>query len=356
MSDFYDRYEHRPPGSRESALLRDLRGILSVGRSRASTLRSQLKGIVIDSLKTRANLAQIPILRKSDLRALQKDHPPFGGACTTRPGALMRLLVSHEMVCYPEGQAKDWWGAARALYAAGIRKGDLILSCFSDHALIESCMIEAGARALGCPVIPMRPTNIELLLDTMAYLQPAAFCGEAESLKLLVETAAALGQKPMPLRHALLLGRGVPPILKKEITAFGLDVYEAYAFSDLGIVAFESAAHEGLIVNEGLLVEIVRPGTNEPVSQGEVGEVVVTRLNADYPLLRFGTEDLSAMLRGPSPCGRTNMRLAGSMGAVSQPAQFDGTWAEGAEPDKLAQDGKIIHREKAQWTVVPTQT
>jgi phenylacetate-CoA ligase len=212
MSDFYDRYEHRAPGSREAALLRDLRGILGVGKSRAATLRAQLKGIVLDSLKTRADLAQIPILRKSELRALQKEHPPFGGACTTRTGGLKRLLVSHEMVCYPEGQAKDWWGAARALYAAGIRKGDLILNCFSDRALVESYMIEAGARALGCPIIPARGIDTEFLLHSLSYLQPTALCGDAESVKIVVEKSLTRGRKPRTLRHAFLLGRSIPSV------------------------------------------------------------------------------------------------------------------------------------------------
>jgi phenylacetate-CoA ligase len=337
MPDFYDRYEHRAPGSREASLLRDLRCILNVGRSRASTLRSQLKGIAVDALKTRADLAQIPVLRRSELRALQKDLPPFGGACATRPGALLRLLVSPDMNSYPEGQAKDWWGAARALFAAGMRKNDLILSCFSETMFVESCMIESGARALGSAVIPARSGNLELFCDVVAHVKPNAFCGDADNLQTCLAKSAALRSKPATLRRALVPGRGVVKATKEAIAAHGIAVFEAYALGEVGIVAFETDAHEGLIVNEGLIVEIVKPGTNDPVPDGEVGEVVVTRLNADYPLLRFGTEDLSARLSGQSSCGRSNMRLAGFLGGAAQPAEVDGKLIY---PSVIAEIGK----------------
>jgi phenylacetate-CoA ligase len=337
MPDFYDRYEHRTPGSREATLLRDLRSILSVGKSRASTLRAQLKGIAVDALKTRADLAQIPVLRRSELRALQKDLPPFGGACATRPGALLRLLVSPDMNSYPEGQAKDWWGAARALFAAGIRKSDLIISCFSEMMFVESCMIESGARALGSAIVPVRSGNMEFFCETAAHVKSGAFCGDAEGFKTCLAKSTKLGRKPTTLRCAFVPGRGVAKATKEAIAAHGIAVFEAYALGEVGIVAFETDAHEGLIVNEGLIVEIVKPGTNDPVPNGHVGEVVVTRLNADYPLLRFGTEELSATLSGQSSCGRTNMRLAGFLGHVAQPAEVDG---KSIDPVAIAEIGK----------------
>ncbi len=287
-------------------------------------LRSQLKGIAVDALKTRADLAQIPVLRRSELWTLQKDLPPFGGACATRPGALLRLLVSPDMIFYPEGQAKNWWGSARALFAAGIRKSDIILSCFSESMMVEACMIELGARALGAAIIPARSGNMEFLREVVAHVKPGAFCGDAENLKTCLQKSAALRSKPMTLRCALVPGRGVAKSTKEAIAAHGIAVFEAYAVGEVGMVAFETDPHEGLVVNEGLIVEIVKPGTNDPVPDGHVGEVVVTRLNADYPLLRFGTGDLSATLGGQSSCGRTNMRLAGFLGYAAQPAEIDG--------------------------------
>lgn len=328
MPEFYDRYEHRARGSRETALIRELRGILSVGKARTPTLRGQLKGVIIDELKSRGDLAQIPVLRKTDLRALQKDAPPFGGACPTRPGALQRILISAgDVAFHPEGQAKDWWGAARAMFAAGIRRGDLVLSCFSDQSIVDACMIDAGARALGCAVVPITPAYIESVTEAVAQLKATAFCGEAKHLKTFIEANARNGKRRI-LRRALLLGRGLAPALRNEIASYGVDVFEAYALADLGIVAFESEAHDGLIVNEGLIVEVVRPGGNDPVPVGEIGEMVVTRLNADFPLLRFGTEELSAVLAGMSSCGRTNMRIAGFIGQALPSAQFDGKLVE----------------------------
>jgi phenylacetate-CoA ligase len=339
MPDFYDRYEHRTPGSREASLFRDLRSILSVGKSRTSTLRAQLKGIAIDALKTRADLAQIPVMRRSQLRALQKDLPPFGGACAKRPGALLRLLVSPDMISYPEGQGKDWWGAARALFAAGIRKSDIVLSCFSESLIVEPWMIESGARALGVAIIPARPGNMEFLREVVAHVKPGAFCGDAENLKACLAKNSALRSRPTTLRCALVPGRGVLKTAKEAISAHGIAVFEAYTLGEVGIVAFETVAHEGLIVNEGLIVEIVKPGTNDPLPDGHVGEVVVTRLNADYPLLRFGTEDLSAALAGQSSCGRTNMRLAGFLGNAARPAEIAG---KSIDPAAIAEIGKRL--------------
>ncbi len=309
MSDYYDRYERRAPRSRDAALLRDLRGILSVAKSRASGLRAQLIGIEIDSLKTRADLAQIPVLRKADLMMRQKEMPPFGGACATRPGALEHLLMASKTTFQPQGHAKDWWNSARALFAAGIRKGDIVLNCFSYHFAPEGHMIDCGSRALGCPVIPAGSNDVEATMAVIDHYEPVAYCGPADYLKVLLDRALKSRHRISAIKRALLGATLTSADMKAEFAERGIAPYEAYATPDLGVVAYESDARDALIVNEGLIVEIVRPGTDTPLPAGQVGEIVVTRLNADYPLLRFGTGDLSAIVAGPSPCGRTNMRI-----------------------------------------------
>ncbi len=313
MADYYDRYERRAPRSREAALLRDLRGILSVGKSRAAILRLQLKGIEIDQLKARADLAQIPVLRKSDITARQKETPPFGGACATRPGALQHLLMSPGQVLQPEGHAKDWWNSARALFAAGIRKGDIILNCFSYHFRPDGHMIDCGSRALGCPVIPAGHGDIEAAMAVIEHYRPVAYCGPADYLKALFDKSIESGLPIASIKRAFLGSTLASSGLKAKLAAHDIALYEAYATGDLGVVAYESSVGDALIVNEGLIVEIVKPGTDDPLPPGQIGEIVVTRLNADYPLLRFGTGDLSCVVAGQSPCGRTNMRIRSPM-------------------------------------------
>lgn len=307
MADYYDRYETRAPRSRDAALLKELRGILSVARPRASSLRQQLRGIEIDTLKTRADLAQIPVLRKADLVQRQKEAPPFGGACATRPGALQHLLIGPGQIFLPEGHAKDWWNCARALYAAGIRKGDIVLNCFSYHFAPQGHMIDCGCRALGSPVIPAGGDDVEVTLAAIDHYEPVAYCGSPAFLKTLLEKGK--NRRIGTIKTAFLGDASVSPELKATLASFNIQAYDAYAPAYLGIVAYESEARDALIVNEGVIVEIVRPQTDEPLAMGEVGEIVVTRLNADFPLLRFGTGDLSAMVAGSSPCGRTNMRI-----------------------------------------------
>jgi phenylacetate-CoA ligase len=324
MADSYDRYEKRAPRSRDVALLRDLRGILSVSRSRAAVLRTQLKGIEIDTLKTRADLAQIPVMRKSELTARQTETLPFGGACGTRPGALQRLLMSPGPIFQPEGHAKDWWNSARALFAAGIRKGDIILNCFSYHFTPDGHMIDCGARALGCPVIPAGHSDIEATLAVIDHYRPVAYCGPAAYLGVLMAKSAAGAHEISSIQRAFVADDKTALARKMDLSTHGIALYEAYMTGDLGVVAYESDARGALIVNEGLIVEIVKPGTNEPLPVGEVGEIVVTRLNADYPLLRFGTGDLSCVIAGPSSCGRTNMRIRSPMGRVDESVEIAG--------------------------------
>ena len=330
----YDRLETRAAKLREQALFRDLAATLAIAKSRAPALRRQLRNIPPEDIRTRADLARIPVQRKSDLKAMQEDAPPFGGLATTRTALLKRMLVSPGPIFEPEGQGRDYWGAARALYAAGIRRGDIVLNCFSYHLTPGGHIMESGAQALGCPVIPGGPGNTEQQLEAIHHLKPSAYTGTPDFLKILLDKGAALGRNTSSIRHALVSGAALPASLRAELKDRSVDVAQAYASADLGIIAYESSARAGLVVNEGLIVEIVTPGTGDPVAEGEIGEVVVTRLTADYPLLRFATGDLSAMLPGISPCGRTNHRLRGWLGRADQTTKVKGMFVH---PGQIAE-------------------
>jgi phenylacetate-CoA ligase len=323
MSEHYDRYETRPQKSRESALLRDLKAIVSVAKPRAAGLRKQIRGINIAEIKRREDLARIPVLRKPDLHQMQADEPPFGGLVATRASGLRHVLID----CV-EGQARDWWGAARALCAAGFRRGDLILNCFSYHLSSTGHIIDSGAAALGCAVIPAGQSRIERQLEAIHALKPQGYCGKPAFLKQLLDRATEVNCDVSSITRALVFGAPLDAQLRQDIEARGIHLRQAYATSDLGIIAYETDTPEGglnagMVLNENLILEIVKPGTDIPVAAGEVGEVVVTRLNLDYPLLRFATGDLSMMLPGASPCGRTNLRIRGWMGRVEDAAQVD---------------------------------
>jgi phenylacetate-CoA ligase len=333
---FYDKLETAEPERRERALFKDLRTLLDFAKGKAPALRRQLKGVEIKALKDRAALASVPVLRKSDLVALQEASPPFAGLATARPGQLARLLISPGPIADPEGIYMDWWGAARALAAAGFAKGDVVLNTFSYHFTPGGFIMDSGAQALGCAVIPAGPGNTEQQLQAIRIYRPAAFCGTPDFLKILFDKAAEAGQDITTIRKALVSGAAFPPSLQAEVKRLGVDAYQAYATADVGVIAYESEAREGLICNEGLIVEIVRPGTGDPVGEGEVGEVVVTRLNEEYPLLRLATGDLSRFLPGPSPCGRTNRRLAGWLGRADQRTKVKGMFVDPAQVNQIA--------------------
>jgi phenylacetate-CoA ligase len=336
MSIFYDRLETRAPQSRENALFRDLRALLKIVAARAPKLRAQLRGVDVDALRGRTQLAAIPVFRKSELTAAQANSPPFGGLSATRPAMLKRLLVSPGPVFEPEGHGADWWGAARAFHAAGVAKGDIVLNCFSYHLTPGGHIMESGAHALGCAVIPGGVGNTEQQVEAIHYLRPRAYAGTPDFLKILLDKGAEMKLDTSSLKHGLVSGAALPASLRAELFGRGVDVKQAYATADLGVIAYESAAMDGLIVNEGLIVEIVRPGSDDPVAEGEVGEVVVTRLNRDYPLLRFGTGDLSAVTPGLSSCGRTNARLRGWLGRADQSAKVKGMFVHAKQIDEIA--------------------
>ena len=337
MKHYFDASETRSAKRREKALFHTLRHLLPKAVRHASGLRQQLKAVEIDRLTDRAALQAIPVLRKDDLVALQSAHPPFGRLTTGKPGAMRRLLVSPGPIFEPQGHGSDWWGAARALYAAGIRKGDIVHNAFSYHLTPGGHIMESGAHALKCAVIPAGTGNTEQQVETIAAFQPTAYAGTPDFLKILLDTAETAKRPAKSIVRALVSGAAFPPSLQDEIRTRGIDAYQAYATADLGIVAYESSARSGLICNEDLIVEIVRPGTGEPASAGDVGEVVVTRLNGDYPLLRFGTGDLSRFLDGPSACGRSNLRLAGWLGRADQAAKVKGMFVR---PGQVAEIGR----------------
>jgi phenylacetate-CoA ligase len=283
-------------------------------------------------MTTREALAQLPVTRKGELARLQAEARPFGGFAASGWGDVARAYASPGGIYEPEGRRADWWRLARALYAAGFRRGDLVHNCFAYHLTPAGFMLESGAQALGCTVFPGGTGQTELQAQAMADLRPDGYVGTPSFLRIIVEKADELRLDVASLRKALVSGEAFLPPHRDALRARGIDAVQVYASADLGSIAYESRAREGLIVDEGVLVEIVRPGTNDPLPHGEVGEVVVTSLtNADYPLIRFGTGDLSAVLPGVSPCGRTNLRIKGWMGRADQTTKVKGMFVHPAQ-------------------------
>lgn len=287
-----------------------------------------LQGVDAASITSRAALAQLPVTRKYELLAqqqAQRAHSPFGGFNTQPFGPHMpRVFASPGTIYEPEGTRPDYWRMARAIYAAGFRPGELIHNCFSYHFVPAGSMMETGAHALGCTVFPGGTGQTEQQVQAMAELRPAGYIGTPSFLKLIVEKAQSLGVPLPSVRKALVSGEAFPPSLRDWLRDQGIEGYQCYATADLGLIAYETSAREGLVVDENVIVEIVRPGTGEPVPEGEVGELVITTLNPDYPLIRFGTGDLSAILPGTCPTGRTNVRIKGWMGRADQTTKVRG--------------------------------
>ena len=333
MSDFYNALETRDPAAREKEIFYQLSQALARAMS-APGWAEHLKGIDPKAVTSRAALAKLPVLRKSDLPALQKANPPFGGLAVTPPGKLKRLLMSPGPIFEPEGHDKDAWGAARALYAAGFRPGDIVLNTFSYHLTPGGHIMDSGAQALGCAVIPAGVGNTEQQVGAIAHLKPSGYAGTPDFLKILLDAAAKAGKDASSLKRGLVSGAALPSSLRNELSSRGVDVLQAYATAELGIIAYESSARDGMIVSENMILEIVRPGTGDPVAEGEVGEIVGTSFNPDYPMIRLATGDLSAALAGQSPCGRTNTRIKGWMGRADQTTKVKGMFVH---PSHVAQ-------------------
>ncbi len=322
MSDLFDTLEARDPAAREHALLAALPALITQAQQ-APGWAHILKGVTAADITTRAALAQLPVTRKSDLKEIQKSDLPFGGLNTTPAGKLSRIFMSPGPIFDPEGRGEDWWRYARPLHALGMRAGDVIQNCFAYHFTPAGLMVEGGAARLGCPVIPAGIGQTEMQVQAMHLLRPKAYTGTPSFLKIIIEKAQETGQDISSLQYALVGAEALPPSLRQWLNAHGVPhVLQTYGSADIGNIAYETltdgVVNPGMVIDETLLLEIVRPGTGDPVPEGEVGEIVITSFNPDYPLLRFATGDMSAILSGVSPCGRTNVRIKGWMGRADQ--------------------------------------
>ena len=339
MTDFYDALEHRDPAVREAALMQALPAQIAHAQTHASAWGEILQGVDAATITTRQALAQLPVTRKYELlerQQAQRANDVFGGFSALRFGKTMpRVFASPGPIYEPEGVGKDYWRMARALFAAGFRSGELIHNCFSYHFTPAGSMMESGAHALGCSVFPGGTGQTEQQLQAMLELRPSGYSGTPSFLKILIEKAAE-SQTPLPfLSKALVSGEAFPPSLRDWLAERGMTAYQCYATADIGLIAYETSAREGLVLDEGVIVEIVRPGTGDPVAEGEVGELVVTTLNPDYPLIRFGTGDLTAVLPGQCPTGRTNQRIKGWMGRADQTTKVRGMFVHPGQVDQV---------------------
>jgi phenylacetate-CoA ligase len=342
--EFFDEREARSPEVRERALFAALPELIAHAQANAPGLARHLGDITARDITSRAALAQLPVLRKSLLMDWQRGAPPFGGIAATPPGKLARIFVSPGPIYDPEGRAPDYWRFARAFYAAGFRGGDLVHNTFAYHFTPAGSMAESGAHALGCAVIPAGGGQTELQVKTIAELKPNGYVGTPSFLRIILEKGREMGADLSSLSKALLSAEALPLSLRAAIKELGVTALQCYATADLGLIAYESPALEGMIVDEGVIVEIVRPGSGDPVPLGEVGEVVVTAFNRDYPLIRFATGDLSAVMAGVSPCGRTNMRIKGWMGRADQRTKVRGMFVDPAQIGEVMMRHREIRR------------
>ena len=328
MSDFYDALETRSPDEREAALMAALPAQIAHAQQKSAAFAEILQGVNAAGITSRGALAQLPVTRKSELlerQGAQRPQQIFGGFNAIELGRDMpRLFASPGPIYEPESRRPDYWRMARSMHAAGFRAGELVHNCFSYHFVPAGSMMETGAQALGCTVFAGGTGQTEQQVQAMADLRPAAYVGTPSFLKIIVEKAAEMGIRLPSLTKAMVSGEAFPPSLSQWMQDHGIDAYQSYGTADLGLIAYETAAREGLVLDEGVIVEIVRPGTGDPVAEGEVGELVITTLNPDYPLIRFGTGDLSAYLPGQCPTGRTNARIKGWMGRADQTTKVRG--------------------------------
>ena len=324
MPDFYDALETRDSALREEQQFDELKKQLHNARDHTPAYAAILADVDIASVNDRTTLATIPLTRKSDIAKRQSELPPLGGYAAAPMDSFYNVFASPGGIFEPGAARDDYWNFARGLYAAGIRAGDLIHNTFSYHFTPAGLMVDSAARALGCPVFPGGIGQTELQVQVMARLKPRAYCGTPSFLKIILDKAAEIKISVDTLSLGLVGGEALPGSLRTELSDSGVDVVQFYGTADLGMVAYESSAKEGMILEEKVIVEIVRPGTGEPVAEGEVGEIVVTTLSPEYPLIRFATGDLSAFMSGNSPCGRTNRRIKGWMGRADQTAKVRG--------------------------------
>jgi phenylacetate-CoA ligase len=336
MTDHYDALETRRPADRDAELFAQLPDVLRKAMA-APAYAERLDGIDPSAITSRDALAKLPVLRKSDLPALHKAALPFGGLVTAPLGSFGRLFTSPGPIFEPQATETDSWGSARALFAAGLRPGDVMLNTFSYHLTPGGFIFDSAARALGCAVIPAGPGNTEQQFELIEAYRPSAYGGTPDFLKILLDNAASSGRDVSSIKRAVVSGAAFPPSLQAEVKSRGIDAYQAFGTADLGLIAFETPARDGMVINEGLIFEIVRPGTGDPVPEGDVGEIVVTSLNPHHPWIRLALGDLTAALPGTSACGRTNTRIKGWMGRADQTTKVKGMFVR---PEQIAEIGK----------------
>jgi phenylacetate-CoA ligase len=356
MTRHYDALETQLSATREAALLAALPGQVAHAKASSAAFAALLKEVNPAEVNSRAALSKLPVVRKTELQELQQAARSgvagavavgnvFGGFSAIAYGAAMpRVFASPGPIYEPEGTGKDYWRMARAIYAAGFRPGELIHNCFSYHFVPAGSMMETGAHAMGCTVFPGGTGQTEQQVQAMRELQPAGYIGTPSFLKIIVEKALEMGVALPSVTKAMFGGEAYPPSLRDWFAQHGINGYQCYATADLGLIAYETEAREGLVIDEGVIVEIVRPGTGDPVAEGEVGEVVVTTLNPDYPLIRFGTGDLSAVLTGPCPTGRTNTRIKGWMGRADQTTKIRGMFVHAKQVDDIVKRFPEVER------------
>jgi len=332
----FDSLETRDPVAREKDLFARLPAAIAHAMTAAGWAK-HLAGVDPKPVTSRAALAALPVLRKSSFPALQKEAPPFGDLNVAPVTKLKRLFMSPGPIFEPEGPSKEGSAIARALFAAGIRAGDVVLNCFSYHLTPAGLLFDAGAQLLGCAVIPGGVGNTETQVEAVAQLKPSAYVGTPDFLKILLDAAQKAGKDVSSIKRGFVSGGALPPSLRAELGERGVAVKQAYAVAELSIVAYETDAMDGMVVSENIILEIVRPGTGDPVAEGEVGEVVVSTFNPDYPMIRLATGDLSAVLAGASPCGRTNTRIKGWMGRADQTTKVKGMFVR---PEQVAEIAK----------------
>ena len=341
MTDHYDALEARAPQEREQALMAALPRQIAHAQQASPAFAEILQGIDPAAVNSRAALARLPVTRKSQLlerQIAQRADTPFGGFSALAFGAAMpRVFASPGGIYEPEGCGRDYWRMARAIHAAGFRAGELVHNSFSYHFVPAGAMMETGAQALGCTVFAAGTGQTEQQVQAIAELRPAGYIGTPSFLRILMEKAQSQGQSLPSLRKALVSGEAFPPSLRDWLAERGVEGYQCYATADLGLIAYETSARAGMVVDEQVIVEIVRPGTNDPVPDGEVGELVVTTLNPGYPLVRFGTGDLSAVLPGACPTGRTNTRIRGWMGRADQTTKVRGMFVHPSQVNQVVQ-------------------
>jgi phenylacetate-CoA ligase len=350
MTEHYDALETRQPAEREAALFARLPDVLRRAMA-APAYATHLAGVDPASVTSRAALARLPLLRKSELPALHKAAAPFGGFVAAHPGSFARLFTSPGPIFEPEATHADPWRGARALFAAGFRPGDVVLNTFSYHLTPGGFIFDASARALGCAVIPAGPGNTEAQFELIEAYRPTGYSGTPDFLKILLDSAASAGRDVSSIKRALVSGAAFPKSLQQEIAARGIDAYQAFGTADLGLIAFETPARDGMVVNEDLILEIVQPGTGDPVPAGDAGEIVVTSLDPHHPWIRLALGDLSAVLPGASSCGRSNMRIKGWMGRADQTTKVKGMFVR---PEQVAEIARR-HPEIARLRLVVTR-